>query len=343
MELAVIFPPHIDYDKMQQRPQRIMEQFARHGHRVYYMNLSQRRMGPEQVEPNLFVIHDQNHIYDIVAREKAEGRRKVVLWSMWTQNWQWHDRINPDLTLYDYIDDFKEWERNLPKMVERSKLLFTTADKLTNNIRQWYPSKDVTLLENACEFEHFSRVQTEVLEKPRIMPKDLPPGYPKIPVIGYIGALAKWVDWQLVNKIADQYPLVMVGPIFGVPRPSHRNIWVLGEKHYKELPNYMQYMDIMTIPFQINDITLATNPIKMWEYLAAGKPVITTMLPEARKANGLVTMCETHDDFLNAIKERLETGSSVELKASRMELALKNSWKARYELAYKKICEHLID
>jgi glycosyltransferase involved in cell wall biosynthesis len=111
------------------------------------------------------------------------------------------------------------------------------------------------------------------------------------PIIGYYGALAKWFHYRLLARVAWQrsdYQFILIGPDYdGSIKTSLiqevGNIHWLGPKTYKELPRYLKYFDVATIPFQLNEVTHSTSPLKLFEYMSAGKPVVTTAMHECEK------------------------------------------------------------
>jgi glycosyltransferase involved in cell wall biosynthesis len=106
------------------------------------------------------------------------------------------------------------------------------------------------------------------------------------PVVGFIGLIAEWVNLELVEKIADAgATVVLVGDVRGadVSRLAARaNVVLAGRRPYAELPAWCRSFDAAILPFKVNELTVAANPLKLREYLAAGLPVIATDLPEAR-------------------------------------------------------------
>lgn len=320
MKFTVIYPPTIDYEIMQQRPQRLMEQFARQGHQVYYLNLKQRNQVPRKVMPNLIVLYRQEDIYHV---EKAYP---VILWTSWAMSHPWVDRLSPLLTIYDCLDDFPEWREIEPLMAAKADLVITTSQTLFEKMKSRHPH--VLLVRNGCDFNHFAS-----------WPQAAAPGdWPSVPpgrhVAGYIGALARWVDHHLLERLADYCSIVLVGPEFGMPRLRHPEIYRLGHRPYIDLPGYIKKMDFLLIPFFLNSVTLATNPVKMYEYLATGKPVISTDLPEARIYSEVLSAA-SYDNFLAQV-HRAMTGNldSPEAVAARQRVARENTWAHRYETVY---------
>ncbi|ATW25393.1 hypothetical protein DCMF_11975 [Candidatus Formimonas warabiya] len=281
-KVVVIYPPTIDWHWMKQRPQQLMEQFALHGYEVYYCNMTQcADRAPEQVQQNLTVVHDhKKFLREIVPVIKSEGK-KILVWTSWSKLALLVDQYFPDFVIYDYLDDFPSWAPYLSKMVHRADLVVSTAGKLKNHIVQDFPGKACYLIPNGCDIKHFQRYR-------HTPPPDKPAEFRGHagPIIGYIGAWAPWVDKDLVEQIAYTFPRALVAIVgaefMETPIQSVVNVVHAGLKPYEFLPQYAYYCDVCLIPFRINQVTISTNPIKMYEYLAAGKPVVATDLPEVR-------------------------------------------------------------
>ena len=127
----------------------------------------------------------------------------------------------------------------------------------------------------------------------------------------YYGALAKWFDYDLVKKMAktDKYSIVLFGikydESFDKNLINEKNVYFMGSRDYKVLKNYAKYADVLTIPFVINNITLATSPVKIFEYMALHKPIVTTDMPECRKYKS-VLIGHNHEEFIKKIDEALK-------------------------------------
>jgi glycosyltransferase involved in cell wall biosynthesis len=111
------------------------------------------------------------------------------------------------------------------------------------------------------------------------------------PIIGYYGALARWFDYELfaeAAKVHRTFEFVLIGPsldrtLLQKPLAKLPNVRSLGPKQYEELPAYLHYFTVATICFLINDVTRSTSPVKLFEYMAGGKPIVTTDMPECRE------------------------------------------------------------
>ncbi|MHC1723470.1 MAG: glycosyltransferase [Aminipila sp.] len=126
----------------------------------------------------------------------------------------------------------------------------------------------------------------------------------------------------------NQFSIVLLGPLFKLPELpiQHENVFYLGKKDYNDLPTYLQHFDLCIIPFSKTKLTSACNPIKMYEYLSAGKPVITTDLEECRVET--VKVSKTPDEFYFNLMDCLNHDCPEEAE-KRMLFAQKNSWEGR--------------
>jgi glycosyltransferase involved in cell wall biosynthesis len=145
----------------------------------------------------------------------------------------------------------------------------------------------------------------------------------------YIGALwGNWFDWQLLKEVADAYTraqIIIIGDYRG-QCPFHRpNVHFLGLKAQKELPAYLQYAHVAIIPWKVCKVTLSTNPLKVYEYIAMGKPVVAPPLPSLRGIP-YVLIANNSREFLENINKARETEISKNLLES---FRLQNGWEAR--------------
>jgi glycosyltransferase involved in cell wall biosynthesis len=155
------------------------------------------------------------------------------------------------------------------------------------------------------------------------------------PVVGFFGLLSSWVDLALIADLARSFPqasFVLLGrsevslaPLDGLP-----NVRCLGFVPYAELPRYARYFDVGLIPFVLNQLTRAVNPVKLMEYLALGLPVLSTRLPELEDLAGPIRLAETRDEFRAGLRELLADLGPATSAAAR-EVARANMWDRRVE------------
>lgn len=318
--ITFIQMPSVPFEWMVQRPQQIMTKLARSGCKVYYFD-NKSPKGIVQREPNLSTIGKDYNSSDI----KTEG--SVILWCSSPEQVLNVDKIPHDYIIYDVVDDASEefigWEPYIDKMLERAHIVLTTADRLYEKFKMLHPR--VYLLNNAVDLDNFSLNKIE-------SPKDLPTFRP---VVGYVGAVATWIDWNLINFITKnlRYNFVFVGPFYNRFRPRliKSNIYYLGMKNYSELPYYINNFNCCIIPFKVNDMTNSCNPVKLYEYFSLGKPVITTGMKEIYKFSDICYIANNAEEFKRYIDKAVNERSNG-LINRRIATAHENSWDSRVKV-----------
>lgn len=242
------------------------------------------------------------------------------------------DAIPRKMLCYDCVDDFSgfSWaEADVQdaeeRLIQTADLVFTTAKELYQKVHRIHTK--TFYIPNAVDFRHFKKaasiqeMPTELLEV-------------KKPIIGFVGAFWEWVDEELVDYLSNIRPnwsFVIIGPVqpgIGNTITGRDNVFFLGIKDYQVLPIYMSHFDVCVIPFKLNKITKSANPIKMWEYLATGKPVVSTPIPEAKAIEKHIYIGETKEMFLRKIEEALCENIPEKISA-RVRLAEENDWNER--------------
>lgn len=188
----------------------------------------------------------------------------------------------------------------------------------------------VTLIMHGVDHGHFAQA-LNVAQRPT----DLPAG----PVIGFFGLLSEWLDFELIAKMAKCFPtasVVLIGKadtdiskLQGIP-----NLHLLGPRPFRDLPKYLAHFEVGIIPFEINDLTRAVNPIKLREMLAGGCPVVSTALPEVERYGGVspaVDVAHTHDEFLGYIRKRLATPASAAQRRETSQSMQSETWTAKVD------------
>ncbi len=120
--------------------------------------------------------------------------------------------------------------------------------------------------------------------------------------------------------LRPDYEFVLIGQVHEVDATQLRvleNVHLLGEKHYRELPGYLQDFDVCLIPFRINTLTRAVDPVKLYEYLSQGKPVVATRLPELVPLEELLYLTEGVDDFVSCLDRAISEGNADMVLARR--------------------------
>lgn len=330
----VIYPQTMNWKYMKQRPQQLMTQLGAKGYLVFFENLAPLDHEFLEVEPNVFLF--TNHQAFMKKLQRLRRDHPVVGWTTWSkQRTRLTSLYRPDALIYDCCDEFPQWAKYEVKMVEASDHLVSTAESIRTRLQLAYPDKPVTLIPNGADSSFFDIPASE-------RPFDLPKGK----VAAYIGAWAYWLDHDLFAKLALRYPnvqFVSIGAAYGdIPNYAQLpNVHILGEKPHAELQKYLQHIDVAMIPFQYHPITLATNPVKAYEYMAAGVPVLSTALPECIRMEPHVTTATTHDDFIEKLGRMLEEPESMDKHLQRIQYARVNRWQERGKAAHQVITEAL--
>ncbi|AFC32436.1 group 1 glycosyl transferase [Paenibacillus mucilaginosus 3016] len=323
--MLFVYPPTIDWGWMKQRPQQIMSGLAARGHTVYFCNKTRREAAVETLAPGLHLVHDHDAWlqgqWPAIRDRSAEPS---VVWVTLPGLAPTIHRYGASLTVYDCVDEFPEWLRDEHPLAEMADVIFCTAERIRQRLRRRYPGRRTELVRNAYDTAMGLHSRPSA---PLAKPPDLPnhPG----PWIGYIGAWAPWVDEALLRRLARSLPeadILIVGPEFGRKYARDPKLHFLGLKPHAELPLYMDWCSLFLIPFRPNGVTLATNPVKAYEYLATGKPVIATDLPECRRMAPFVDCAGNHGEFLRLTASRLQDAGD---RAARTAYALQHTWAHR--------------
>jgi glycosyltransferase involved in cell wall biosynthesis len=153
------------------------------------------------------------------------------------------------------------------------------------------------------------------------------------PVIGFVGTLQDWVDFELITEVARRHPewsIVLVGRLLIDAEPLARlpNVHVLGPRAYEDLPAYCKGFDVGMIPYRVSEQLPYRNPLKLREYLSAGLPVVCTPLQEAHQYDRWCWIAADADRFVNALEAAIES-NSPELREERSRAMQGESWQAR--------------
>jgi GT2 family glycosyltransferase len=213
------------------------------------------------------------------------------------------------------------------ELILGSDLVLTTSHFLNKQVKKL--NSHCLLIPNGADYEHFhSSPLDEPLELSNFQQ----------PVIGYFGAIADWFDTDLLQELAyarPEWQFILIGSTLYAdlaPLEGLSNISLLGEKPYALLPSYLHKFDVAIIPFKKMPLTEATNPVKLFEYLSAGKPVVATDLDELRYYADYVRLANTSQAWLEALDAALDDTGSKRIQA-RQEFAQQNNWAVRFAQA----------
>jgi glycosyltransferase involved in cell wall biosynthesis/uncharacterized SAM-binding protein YcdF (DUF218 family) len=363
----------IDWDFIWQGHQEIMSTLARQGHRILFIeNTGVRRValkdlprlrhrlknwrrgisGIRKVMDNLYVYAPL--VLPFPYSRLAQTINKLLMfWILrrWTRSmrfdnpviWTWLPTplalalirfLDGQLIIYYCCDNFEAsspGSRRIRKsedtLLRKADLVFAHSKTLFDRCKQH--ANDVHVFRygfNREVFSHAGETPPDLLSIPR-------------PILGYVGGFHRHVDQDLMLDVAKSHPdksLVFVGPLqveVGELR-SLPNVFFLGQKPHELLPSYIKYFDVALIPYRLNDYTRSVYPTKLNEYLAMGKPVISTKLPEIEYFNqchrSVVSLAETSEAFVGQIQIELDRDNDAQ-RAFRIGQVAQNAWGEKIE------------
>ncbi len=264
------------------------------------------------------------------------GFRNPVLWSYIPNAVDLKDFLAAEVMVYHCVDELSanplipDQIRVLEKrMLKESDLVFVTSKNLFRTKKRF--NRNTYYMPNVADFQHFNRA-VEDLD----IPDDIS-GFRK-PVIGFIGSLSEYkLDFELIEYCADRLgeaSFILIGPVGEGEREADLrdllktgNIHYLGSREFSLLPEYLKAFDVCLLPNRINEYTKNMFPLKFFEYLAAGKPVVSTGLDSLKDFSGYFYLSNGREEFAENIVKALK--EDVGLREKRIELASRYTWNAR--------------
>jgi glycosyltransferase involved in cell wall biosynthesis len=278
---------------------------------------------------------------------RSLGCRRVVLY-IWRPEFVGAlDMLEHDLTCY-HIDDEYTFSAIEQPIDPREQLLISRADQVFIHSKALWEKKGhlnprSMMVPNGVDYKSYSTPADE--------PADLAP-IPR-PRIGYVGRVKKQVDFRIMKALAerhDNWSFVFVGPhealgdqeVIVKELSERRNVYMLGGKPVNELPAYTQHLDVCTMCYEMNDYTKFIYPLKLHEYLAAGRPVVGSPISALQEFRGTIALAETVDEWSKALREALtpESGGRSRVEA-RQSVARRYDWDVLVDGVARVIAERL--
>lgn len=313
--------------------------------------------GPRRVEDNIYVatlplvlpffqisgiINKINNWFIVrllVHWIKKLGFGRPILWTYNPHNESLVGQLGERLAIYECVDELSA-SKGLVKsqvvhdleerLIKKVDIVVTTHENLYKSRKPL--AKSISLIPNGVEIEHFRKISSPETSMASEM-KEIPR-----PVIGFLGTIQYWIDLDLIRYIAvskREWSIVLIGPIGrlaeikkikGIP-----NVHLLGRRDYTRLPSYIKTWDVCINPYIVDEVAMNCSPLKLYEYLATGKPIVSVDMPEARKFDGLVEIADNYEDFLKKIQGILDGLPEEEAKKEARIKAVENhSWENRF-------------
>ncbi|HII4499619.1 TPA: glycosyltransferase [Clostridium perfringens] len=348
---VVVFDSRVGWNiPLFQRSQHMANELTDDGYLYFYRTSEQfdpHVKTVEKLKDRLYLVNManfalQNAMFDLLKEYKGHKFLSLYSTDVYLDEQYIKEKYidNGFKVIYEYIDELSdEISGHLPDFVyyrhkniieDKSNIAVGSADKLIEEIEEIRGKENVAMITNGVQYDHWQYRSDEVPEKLKdIVSKGNP-------IIGYFGALAKWFDYELLKKVAKErpnYEIVLIGFLYDNSFKDSKideleNVHYLGIVDYKELNQYSQYFTISTIPFLLNDITESTSPVKLFEYMAMGHPIVTTDMRECRKYKS-VLIGKSHEDFIEKLDFALTLDKKDEYYNYLKEEALANTWREK--------------
>lgn len=357
MPKDVICFSHLRWGFVYQRPQHLLSRIARDQHRVFFLEEPLPVEGrPElrmHVCPDTGVIIAVPHLPEGLSQTTRDtiqrlllnhliaeqDIRDALLWYYTPMALSFSSHLKPSLVVFDCMDELSAFKGAPQQMRDREGELLRKADVVFTGGQSLFEAKlgrhpDLHAFPSSIEYAHFAQART-----PAGDPEDQA-GIPR-PRAGFAGVIDERMDTDLLDKVAalrPQVQFVMVGPVVKIDPatlPRRPNIHYLGGKSYKELPSYLAGWDAALLPFAHNEATRFISPTKTPEYLAAGKPVVSTSITDVVRPYGvqkLVRIADSAEEFACALDDALSADAHDPDWARRRDAFLaSNSWDITWE------------
>lgn len=348
-----------------QRPQQVANCLSKEKTVVLYevTNETDKVSVAKKQQDNLFLINFTNPLIKKWITELLEKTNKPKYLQIYSTNWsmsvsEMKQYIKSGYkVIYEYIDDLspvlagtKELPVNIKEKYEYvmshtdNIYVIVTAEEIMKDVVKKRGRNNLALACNGVDYNFFKNIDNS-FEFDEDFKKVLEE---KKPIIGYYGALASWFDYDLIKELARKradYNIVFFGikyddSIEKAKLEQYENIHYLGARNYKVLKNYANKFTVCTIPFLINSITEATSPVKLFEYMALEKPIVTTDMKECRKYKS-VLVAKNHEEYIEFIDKAIEMNRKQNENKKYFELldkeARENDWMKKTEEIIKLI------
>ena len=263
-----------------------------------------------------------------------EGIRQPITWFMVPHLASVLGHLGEKLSVYYCIDDYA----SLPdvdvlavremdeEMTRKADLVFVASETLLETKLRLNPDTHVS--PHGVDVYHFAQARDESTPTPEDT------SGLSHPIVGFFGLIERWIDLDLIDYLAEQRPrwtFLLIGRL-AVPLDDEKrcpNMHFLGKRSYAELPSYGKQFDVAIIPYHLTKQVLHANPLKLREYLAMGKPIVSVRTPEIEKYGDFVAIADSREEFLAKLDAALAHPDSPEDARRRVSRVAGESWDGR--------------
>ena len=341
---SIIVMNAIPWDiKLKQRPQHLAEQLRKLGYFIIYFEMDNTINSFREIKEGLITINNLGLL------EKVDTASKHCYFMTPNNMPTELDTIMAIKErgfgiIYDYLDEFHEdisgdlsiqlkvWDNlNVIKPV----LCCATANRLIKQLESHLgKNQKIISAKNAVNVSHFDYEKNDTKKPPMDLASVVKNNKP---IVGFYGALAPWIDFELINETAkkhQEWNFVLLGVDYNdaaADLEKGKNVFNLGAKNYELLPAYAKYFNCAIIPFRQGEIAKATSPVKLFEYMAAGLPTVCTRDLDECRGYEYVYMAEDNADFEKKLKQAISDYKKDDIRKKLLDQAKQNTWKKRAE------------
>lgn len=282
--------------------------------------------------------------------------KNPILWIYQPETVDFVDQIPNRLVVYDCVDEYSAFPyyaespdrkrmiiEKENELLKKAGVVFTTSKTLYEKKRQKNPN--TYLVTNVGDFTHFNQVNQDNYQVADEMQK-----IPQ-PIFGFVGALDAYkVDFKLIFGLAtkhNEWSVVLIGKTAAAGDQAGledlkkmKNVYFLGGVDYEETPHFIKAFNVCLIPYNINEYTKSCFPIKFHEFLATGKPLVTTALPDLIDFGGISYLSYNREEFI-ANCEKAVSEDDPSLRLRRQRVASQNTWDDRIKAILEKIYQSI--
>ncbi|MEM7707637.1 MAG: hypothetical protein AAF358_18945 [Pseudomonadota bacterium] len=256
--------------------------------------------------------------------------------------------VDRSLLVYYCVDDFSSFpDVDVSLILDLDQQLTTLSDIVFTPSKPLFDvkkgqAKRCRLSPHGVDLKHFGRARSA----PAVCPEPIS-GLPQQPIVGFWGLIEDWIDLELVFFLARELAdviFLMIGRV-AVEIPEGQipdNVRFIGQIPYEQLPEYAYYFTVAIIPYKLNKQVYNANPLKLREYLATGKPLVSVSTPETERYRDVVALADGYEEFLEMLNRELD-GESHATPEARLRSVENESWSARYEVIWETVETLLAD